>query len=347
MAGFAFISGQQRHDLNGLPYIGALAYFYLAGTTTPLVTYRSFNSADVPDAGNTHPHPVPADGYGVFPDIYLDEGDLFYKLRITDADGNLLRETDGIPIIGPSTDSGGGGTPGPSVDANALFDTGDFVHSYKTGARDGWVRANGRTIGSAVSGAAERANADTQALFEHLWTFDANLTVSGGRGLSALADWNANKTITLPTMRHRMFAGLGDMGNSNAGLIASGYVDAPYSPIVLGGKGGEDDIALTEAQLAAHSHEGETEDDGSHLHLLFASGSSAAALTSTNQATETTTNASGAASVTQSGAATAAGNGRSSLAPAHTHEFETDDAGGGQAHENMPPFMLVTVYLKL
>jgi len=60
---------------------------------------------------------------------------------------------------------------------------------YGTGVRSGFVRANGRTIGSATSGATERANADAQALFEYLWNTDANLAVSTGRGASSNADW--------------------------------------------------------------------------------------------------------------------------------------------------------------
>lgn len=56
------------------------------------------------------------------------------------------------------------------------------------------------TFGNASSGGTIRANADTQALYIQLWdaSSDADCPVSGGRGSSALADFNANKTITTP-----------------------------------------------------------------------------------------------------------------------------------------------------
>lgn len=36
MAGFWNQSNTQIHDANGKPYIGARAYFYLGGTSTPI-----------------------------------------------------------------------------------------------------------------------------------------------------------------------------------------------------------------------------------------------------------------------------------------------------------------------
>src|SRR6185295_18945732 len=90
---------------------------------------------------------------------------------------------------------------------------------YGIGSLNGFVRANGSTIGSAFSGAIERANADCQALFEYLWNADTSLLVSGGRGANSLADWNGNKTITLPDMRGRVLAGMDTMGNANASRI--------------------------------------------------------------------------------------------------------------------------------
>ncbi|MFX9031451.1 hypothetical protein ABTN13_20060, partial [Acinetobacter baumannii] len=52
--------------------------------------------------------------------------------------------------------------------------TGDYITAASTGTRAGYVRANGRTIGSATSGATERANADTAALYALLWGAYAN-----------------------------------------------------------------------------------------------------------------------------------------------------------------------------
>jgi microcystin-dependent protein len=117
---------------------------------------------------------------------------------------------------------------------------------YGTGTLSGFVRANGRTIGSATSGATERANADTQALFEYLWGADANLTVSGGRGASANADWAANKTIALPDLRGRVIAGLDDMGNTSAGRL-SGVISGGSTS--LGNVGGAQTNTVAQSNL--------------------------------------------------------------------------------------------------
>ena len=98
------------------------------------------------------------------------------------------------------------------------------------------MRLNGRTIGSATSGATERANTDTQALFEYLWQNDSALAVSTGRGASSSADWAANKTIALPDGRGRVLAALDDMGSTAAGRLTSSYFGA--SGTTLGAVGG-------------------------------------------------------------------------------------------------------------
>jgi hypothetical protein len=168
--------------------------------------------------------------------MFLADGTI--KVRLTDRNGVTIIVADNIQVIGASSGGGGGGT----VDPTTILATGDIKVSYGTGVLSGFVRANGRTIGSATSGATERANADCQALFQYLWGADANLAVSGGRGASAAADWAANKTITLPDWRGRALAGLDDMGNTAAGRLSSTIFGT--SPIVLGAAGGSESKTL-------------------------------------------------------------------------------------------------------
>ena len=178
-----------------------MIYFIQAGTTsTPQNAYQ--------DSDLTIPHsnPITLDSAGRVPQFYLADGSI--KIRLTDSSGVQQLVADNILVIGPSSGSGGGG----SVDATTVLATGDVKVRYGTGALSGFVRANNRTIGSATSGATERANADCQALFEYLWDADGNLTVSTGRGASANADWSANKTIALPDCRGGVIAGLDGMG---------------------------------------------------------------------------------------------------------------------------------------
>jgi len=77
--------------------------------------------------------------------------------------------------------------------------TGDMIDFLATTPPNGWIVMNGTTIGNASSGATQRANIDCKNLFIQLWDNYSNavFAVSGGRGISALADWDANKTMTI------------------------------------------------------------------------------------------------------------------------------------------------------
>lgn len=127
-----------------------------------------------------------------------------------------------------------------------LFTTGMLEHYYGTSAPAGWVRANGRSIGSATSGATERANADCEDLFLLLWAQDSSLSVSGGRGGTAAGDWAANKTIATPDLRGRALVGLDTMGNSAASILAG--IET------LGETIGAESVTLTTGQIPTHLH---------------------------------------------------------------------------------------------
>ena len=139
--------------------------------------------------------------------------------------------------------------------AAATVPTGVKAGYTGSAAPAGWVLGSGRTIGDAASGATERANADTQALFTLLWTdyADADLpikTSAGGvsaRGGSAGADWAAHKRMTLPDYRGRVGVGRDDMGGTDAALVtvAGGNVDGT----VLGKHAGAQNVTLTGANL--------------------------------------------------------------------------------------------------
>ncbi|NGX98958.1 MAG: hypothetical protein G4V63_28270, partial [Candidatus Afipia apatlaquensis] len=174
-------------------------------------------------------------------------------------------EQDNLLVIGPSSGGGGGGG---SVDPTTIFQTGDVMWLDVQGPRTGWVRDNGRTVGSAVSGATERANADVAALFSFLWTNYSNTIcpVSGGRGASAVADFAANKTITLPDKRGYVPGGLDDMGNS----AASRYANVPVvsgDAITAGSVLGEATHTITKAESAVLTYVGVVTDPG-HVHAI-------------------------------------------------------------------------------
>lgn len=236
-AGTIPLSLTQRLDKTTLkPLNGGKLYFIQAGTTsTPQNAFQD-SALTIP-----WPNPLTLDAGGNIPQLFFADGSI--KIRLTNAQGVTQLAADGILVVGASS-GGGGGSP---VDATTVLATGDLKARYGTGNLSGFVRANGRTIGSASSGASERANADCQSLFQYLWDADANLAVSTGRGVSSNADWVANKTIALPDWRGRALAFLDDMGNSAASRLTASYFGT--SAIVLGAAGGAESQTLSLAQL--------------------------------------------------------------------------------------------------
>lgn len=315
MAGKWDLSGTQVFNLAGTPEVGARAYFFAAGTTTPLTTYTDYTLAD------PNPAFIETDGYGRWPIVYFDDGDnSFYRVRATDEGGSVIYfDFDTVPIIGPGEGGGGEVTP---VDQDGLLKTGDCKVRYGTGTKSGFVRLNGRTMGSATSGAAERASADTQSLFEYLYNTDANLTVSGGRGSSATADFEANKTITLPDGRGKLLAMLDDMGNSAAGVITG--------LTTLGEVMGSEDVTLVAGQIPQLTVSGTTSTAGAHTHGVPVRNGEGGAVPRDGGSSASTTSAQ----------TTSAGD--------HNHTFTTTTGSASpSAVPTLPPLMGFTVYIKL
>lgn len=322
MAGSISLAGAQQFDVLGNLLGGGKVHWIQAGTTsTPQNAYF--------DTGLTLPLPNPytLEADARIPFHYLADGQI--KVRIVDSNGVTRFEQDNILVIGPSSGGGGGG----GVDPTTIFQTGDCLWLDVQGTRTGWVRDNGRTIGSASSGATERANADTSALFAYLWTNFSNTIcpVSTGRGASAAADFAANKTITLPDKRGYVPGGLDDMGNSAAGRYANVPV-VSGSVTDAGSVLGEATHIITKAESAVLSYTAAVTDPG-HPHDLkgFA---------------------------VNIGASTVIGAG-STMGPAQSTSLGTTnsnttgitvgvtaDAGGG-AHNNVQKTVLGTFYRKL
>lgn len=251
MAGsFPGTANTQQHDVNGQPLANCILTVYQGGTTQLAATFQ--------DIGLVIPatNPLIADATGRIPLFFVADGS--YALRLTDQFG--IQSNGGffypqIPSIGASS-SGGGGTP---VDPSTVAQTGDVKARFEDDIITGWVRVNGRTIGNASSGASERANADTQALFIYIWQTYSSPSVNvvcpvvGGIGASALADFNGGKQITLLDARDRTIVGLDTMGNA----ALNGFTGVPFTagnPAAPGSSGGEMVHPLTITELASHTH---------------------------------------------------------------------------------------------
>lgn len=315
----------QQQDSNGTPLVGCKLYTIQAGTvSTPQSGYQ--------DSALTIPlsNPIICDAYGRLPQIFLADGSI--KLRLTKSNGTQVFAADGILVVGASS-GGGGGSP---VDATTVLATGDMKARYGTGVLSGFVRANGRTIGSATSGASERANADCQVLFQYLWDTDANLVVSTGRGANSAADWAANKTIATPDWRGRALAGLDDMGASAAGRLTATYFGATAT--TLGAAGGleSNNVILT------HTHTADAV--GNHQHFTVAANTQNSALSASNELARFFNDGS-VNSYSLGGHSDVATIGLTSLGGAHTPTIQ--NAGSASAHNVVQPTMLATFYLKL
>lgn len=168
-----------------------------------------------------------------------------------------------------SKDAGAGSNIATEDFVSMSFWTGFELGYWGAVAPAGWVLASGKTIGSVTSGATERANADTSALFSLLWGSTTNAVLpiqdsSGAastRGATAAADFAANKRMPLPDMRGRGGIGLDNMGGAAAGRMTAAGLG--FDANAIGAAGGVQSGALTVAQMPPHNH---AVNDPSHTH---------------------------------------------------------------------------------
>jgi microcystin-dependent protein len=326
MAGTVPLSMTQQFDASGNILAGGKLWIIQAGTTsTPQNSYQ--------DSALTIPwsNPIVLSAAGRIPQFFLADGSI--KIRLEDKNGIPQVTQDGIIVTGASS-GGGGGSP---VDPTTVLQTGWVQPIYGTGIVAGFVRCNGRTIGSATSGATERAVADTLALFTFLYQQDVNLAVSGGRGASAGADFAANKTIALPDMRGRVLSGMDDMGNVQAGRLTI------IAGTVLGTGGGSQTQALIATDLPSITSAGAA----TGISVSPPAGNSVPyALTgSVVNNPGAPTSGGGNSPFTSAGsgalwspAAALTGSGSASV---------TSNNTGGTNHANLQPTMALTLYIKL
>lgn len=209
---------------------------------------------------------------------------------------------------------------------NRAAPIGMMVQYLGTSAPTGWVLGDGSTIGNSLSGATGRADDDTEDLFSFLWTNFANteliIQTSAGaattRGLSASADFAANKRIPTPDIRGRIPLGNDSMGGTSANRVTDTEADTN------GKTEGEESHVLTESELAAHNH-------GFLIKNAVPGGFTA--LGPANCFARTS----------QSGGSIAVSDTPDTLIP----DASIADAGGNAAHNNVQPYITVYYIIKL
>lgn len=314
------LAGTQQFDKDTSPPAflnGGVVNVYLATTTTPASIFSDF-ALTVPMA-----NPFTLNTAGRFPAVYVADG--AYRVRVSNSASVLQFDDDNVAAVTAAVSN----TPVVVV-ASQLWNTGDVKTRYDDQPADGFVRANGRTIGSATSGASERANADCEALFKFLWGF-ANISVTAGKGASAAADWSANKTLILPDMAGRLIGARDDLGAGAKSRITGTTVTGPT---LAGAVGGTETKAILQTHLPSLNFtvSGITLSDPGHTHTTVAYNASAAnTLTAggngaTSSVITSSSNTTGIAVSAQGAAAS---------------------GGSGTALPTISPVMLFTVYLKL
>jgi microcystin-dependent protein len=158
-------------------------------------------------------------------------------------------------------------------------------------------------------------------------TYAALYAVIGG----AYGGGDGVNTFNVPDMRARAPVGSGTGGE---GLTAR-----PLAAI-----GGAETVTLTSDQMPGHTHTGTTSSDGIHSHTHNANGGYGGygLVTANNTNTVTSADASeNELNVWTNPIALAINN-----SSAHTHTFTTASTGGGGAHDNMQPFIVVNYIIK-
>jgi hypothetical protein len=112
---------------------------------------------------------------------------------------------------------------------SALIPTGMIMQRWSAGDIDGWaLLTETRAFGNTGSGAFYQGRIYFN-VYSFLWNSLPNsfAPVIGGRGVSALADWNANKAIVPPTTTDKVFANA-----SGSVTHANGQSDGAFTKVI-------------------------------------------------------------------------------------------------------------------
>lgn len=317
-----------QFDTDGNVASGCQLTLYQAGTVaTKQNVYSDFGLTQLMS------NPLTCDQAGRVPMFWLADG-LIHARLITSSGTQILDVT--MQVLGPSSGGGGGGG---TVDPAAILQTGDQKVRYGTGPLAGFVRLNGLTIGNAASGASERANADTQALFVYLCGTDLNLVMTPPRSGNCLNDYNANKVLAVPDMRGRLNGFLADMGNSATAVLTAAYAGCTVT--TLGASCGSQNHLLTLGELPT----GITSANASQSITVNVGGGNIVPVTPSGAFLNDSVN--GAATTVYFPRSILAGWSAQSSFTGSNSINVTSNNTSGQSHAIVPPIMLFTAYMKL
>lgn len=194
---------QRFFDTSGLPLAGGQLFSYIAGTTTPQVTYSN-------QIGTTNTNPVVLDAYG-YADVWVNPV-LAYKFVLQDASNNLQWTVDNVTSI-------------VAVPTIQKFTSGSGTYILPAGAL--YLRV--RMVGGGGGGGGSGATATAGGTGGNTTFGTALLVANGGAGATAgAASGGAGGTASLG----------GLIGLALSGGQGGGGCDIQINNFISGGNGG-------------------------------------------------------------------------------------------------------------
>jgi microcystin-dependent protein len=329
---------------------------YIARNGTPAKVYASGSfSVTVKNSKGSLVFTTPVSQQQEFADAVFTAGTTAAAVPIADAGGYFT--TDNVEAalqqLGPLLAALSGAITGETKDYPGKPD----ATPQTQGAPSGYVWSHGNTIGNAASGA-DRANADTEALFTLLYNNWSNTQLpirnsdgSAGSRTTASADYAANKRLPTPDCRGRARVGFDQAVKPVGGGVGSeaiaGRLTASGSGITgttQGATGGVETHALTGPQTGAHTH---TFTGTAHSHTATQPAHNHS-YNNTNTSNYLNVPASGGNPVNAGATSGTTGNANPAITVANATAGGTiSTTSASTAHQNTQPSIVFSVIIKL
>jgi microcystin-dependent protein len=305
-------AGSQFFDNSGVPLAGGLIYSYLAGTTTPLVTYTSSTGL------TAHPNPIVLDSAGRINEVWVAEG-TNCKFVLQTSTNVLIGTYDSLfPIASLPVSIYNGGTGATTAEGarinlglgTFLVPTGSIVMWPSVAIPTDWRLCNGDAI--------------SRTTFATLYSL-IGTTFGVGDGTT---------TFNLPNYKNRMPYGADTVAVGATGGSANAIV-VSHTHTGTTGSTSNDHIHTATSTVTdpTHNHSYSIQGaggPGGDANIYFTAGGSF--YTPAN----TTSVATGVTVATTI----------SGQSVTHTHDFTTNSAGSSGTNANLPPYLGINFIIK-